>query len=114
MDNYFAPNLKFLREKDGLKQEDLAKIVGKDRSLIARWEIGNREATVDDLMKLSDHFNIPLHDLITKDLRLESDKNNYSILDETLFSKAKELTDDEKKAVITVMNAIKKDIDNKK
>lgn len=31
-------------------------------------------------------------------------------LDQILFSKAKELTDDEKKAVLNVMNVIKKDI----
>ena len=39
---------------------------------------------------------------------LEADNSE---LDNVLFSKAKDLTDEEKKTIINVINAIKKDID---
>lgn len=68
MKNNFPKNLKYLRNIFGMTQEDVSKIVEKERSLIGHWESGNREPTVDDIIKLSNHFKIPMHDLIEKNL----------------------------------------------
>ena len=38
MANYFASNLKYLREKQGLSQNKLAEKVGVNQTTIARWE----------------------------------------------------------------------------
>lgn len=111
MKNHFSENLRFLRNKNNETQEDISGIVNKERSLIGHWESGNREPTVEDIIKLSNHFHVAMHDLIEKDLRIESENNNFSELDQVLFSKAKELSDEDKKVILNVIESINKKID---
>lgn len=76
MQNHFPANLKFLRNKNNETQEDISNVVNKERSLIGHWEAGNREPTVEDIIKLSNHFHVAMHDLIEKDLRKKEDSSN--------------------------------------
>ncbi len=71
--NYFASNLRFLRIKLGLRQEDLAKLINKDRSLIGHWENQKREPTLEDVLNIADFFDVSFGDLITTDLRLKKE-----------------------------------------
>ena len=41
--NFLSTNIKFLRQKNGLTQEDISKIVGKSRVLVSQWESDERE-----------------------------------------------------------------------
>lgn len=71
MKTYFKDNLKFLRKKYQLSQNDVAKIVNKERSLIGHWENGSRSVTLEDIIKLSGYFNITIDQLIGVDLSNE-------------------------------------------
>lgn len=56
--NQFAKNLKELREKNNLTQEKLADMLGYERQTISLWETGNREPSIDVLLKIAGLFHI--------------------------------------------------------
>lgn len=70
MDNNFFPdNLKYLRNKRGLEQLELAHLLGrKSASSISEWESGNYTPKVGILADISRIFGIDLQDLMNKDL----------------------------------------------
>ena len=108
--NYLSTNIKFLRQKNDLTQEELSKIVNKSRVLISQWESDDRDITTEDIIKLSDYFDIPMDILVGKDLRIK-DEDTY---DETnvLFDKYKDvLTDDEKETIRFIIEKRKREID---
>lgn len=112
MSEFFNKNLKFLRTQKGLSQEKLAQMIGKDRSSITYWELGKSEPTIDNVIKISGALNVPIYDLVGKDMTNENNNEpEFNELDEVLFSKAKDLSDEDKKTIINVINAIKKEID---
>jgi transcriptional regulator with XRE-family HTH domain len=108
MNNYFAKNLKYIRKKKNIDQQIMAEDLGVAQSTLSCWESGIRTPDLDMIVKITNYLNIN-EDFITKDLTSNNKENNE--LDNLLFSKAKKLTEDEKKAVLQVMNAIHKDID---
>ena len=71
MGNYFSTNLKFIREQKGLSQNKLANMIGVNQTTIARWEDDNRVPAIDNAVDVSEALNIPLPDLLGKDLRIE-------------------------------------------
>ena len=108
--NYLSTNIKFLRQKNDLTQEELSKIVNKSRVLISQWESDDRDITTEDIIKLSDYFDIPMDILVGKDLRIK-DEDTY---DETnvLFDKYKDvLTDDDKETIRFIIEKRKREID---
>ncbi len=108
--NFISSNIKFLRLQKGLTQEELANIVNKSRVLISQWESDSREITTEDIIKLSDYFNIPMDNLVGKDLR-NNQNNTYNEL-ELLFDKHKDiLTDSDKNIIKTIIEERKKEID---
>lgn len=121
---YAGNRIKELRESHNMTQDDLAYKLNTTHQAISRYETGQRGVKQDLLFKLADVFNVSINtffpngevnndDEINRIAKFQKE-NDLSELDEALFSKAKELTDEEKRAVITVMNAIKKDIDEKR
>jgi transcriptional regulator with XRE-family HTH domain len=48
-----AQRIKELRKEAGLTQVELAKIIGCNQSMIARWEKGECEPTATAILKLS-------------------------------------------------------------
>ena len=71
MGNYFSTNLKFIREQKGLSQNKLANMIGVNQTTIARWEDDNRVPAIDNAVDVSEALNIPLPDLLGKDLRIK-------------------------------------------
>lgn len=87
MKNYFAENLKYLREKKGWSQSELSRqtvrtcnIYNKDlpeekhikpitQASIARWEAGENSPSIDNLVILEETLLVRLPDLIGKDLK---------------------------------------------
>ena len=107
--NFISSNIKFLRLQKGLTQEELANIVNKSRVLICQWESDSREITTEDIIKLSNYFNVPMDLLVGKDLRTQNDA-----FDETnvLFDKYKDvLTDSDKNIIKTIIEERKRQID---
>lgn len=60
----FAENLKILREKKELTQQQLADALGISRSTIGMYEKGNREPDFETLEAIADFFNINMGRLI--------------------------------------------------
>ena len=107
--NYLSTNIKFLRQSKNLTQEDLANIVGKARSLVSQWESDDRDITTEDIIKLSNYFNIPMDTLVGKDLRIEEE--GFDEL-ELLFNKNKDiLSEDDKETIKFVIEKAKRKID---
>lgn len=85
---FFSSNLKFLRERQKISQQQLADILSIKRSKLAAYEIGQtKNPPLIDLIAISDHFNLPI-DMMTKadisklpELQLqeiEGNKNTYN------------------------------------
>ena len=78
----FLPhNIRCLRKKRSLSQEELANKVGLNRGNIASYEKGTAEPKICNLLKLSHLFGVSIIDLTQKDLRDEDTlnvaSNNY-------------------------------------
>lgn len=68
---YLSTNIKYLRKKSNKTQKELASTCGKRDTAISNWEKGIREPDAIDLANISTFFNVPIDDLILKDLRKE-------------------------------------------
>lgn len=87
MANFFSTNLKFLREKTNMSKTALAQKLKVHQSTISRWENNEMGATVDNAIDVSKTFNIPLPELLGKDLRLKQEDNKDSKLFATTIYK---------------------------
>lgn len=106
----FQDVFKELRLENKKSQDSIAKDLEVSQSLINNWETGRSTPGPEMLEYIADYFEISVDYLIGRSKYKNVEAGN-SELDNVLFSKAKELTDDEKKTIINVINAIKKDID---
>ena len=77
MKNYFAQNLKFLRTKYNLTQEQLANKINSTRSTVNNWENEISEPNLDMIRKLTETFNIK-DNIVFEDLK---SKYNTSFVD---------------------------------
>lgn len=67
--NYFPSNLKFLRQREGLDQVDLAKKLGRKSSAsISEWEKGKYTPKASVLAEITSIFNVSLSELLMVDL----------------------------------------------
>lgn len=106
----FQDVFKELRQERGKSQDAMAKDLDVSPALISKWENNVSTPGPEMLEYIADYFGVSVDYLIgrSKYRNLEADNSE---LDNVLFSKAKDLTDEEKKTIINVINAIKKDID---
>jgi transcriptional regulator with XRE-family HTH domain len=61
-----AQRIKELRKEADLTQIELAKIIGYNQSMIARWESGECEPTASAILKLSDALDCTCDYLLGK------------------------------------------------
>ena len=66
--NVIANNIKALRKKHALTQGNLADKMGIKRSLIGAYEEGRAEPRINNLLKLSEVFGVPIDTLVQQDL----------------------------------------------
>ena len=79
--NYWATNIKFLRHREGLSQEDLANELNISRSKLNAHENGQTiNPTVDDLFFFSQYFKLNVDVLLKVDLTraTESELSEYT------------------------------------
>ncbi|NLM97127.1 MAG: helix-turn-helix domain-containing protein [Halanaerobiaceae bacterium] len=65
--NNIAANLRFLRNRNGLSQEEVAEKIGVSRQAVAKWENGD---SLPDILKceaLADLYDVSLNDLVRHD-----------------------------------------------
>ncbi len=109
--DFFSENLKYLLDTNQITVKNILQLTGNSSpGLVTMWKTGERKITTKDLLIIANHLGYTVDDLINKNLKLEKNIET-SKLDNLLFSKAKTLTNEEKQAVLQVMNAIHKEID---
>ena len=57
--------IKFLRERNNLTQEELAKKVPVTREAVSKWETGRRIPDIETLLILSNMFNVSIESLLS-------------------------------------------------
>ena len=65
----FGENLKELREKNNLTQEDLANSLAVSRQAVCMWERGERTPKVSVLTKIAKTFGVSLDHMINGEKR---------------------------------------------
>lgn len=66
---YLAQNLKYLREKNGMNQNEMADILGISQPAIGNWEQNNRKPDIEMIIRLAEYFGVSLDDLVLKELK---------------------------------------------
>lgn len=78
MEYFISENLRFLRKINELSQDELAKIVNYSFRTVSKWETGESIPSYDNLQVLSKTFNVPIDDLMKKDLSSIKDFHKFS------------------------------------
>ena len=101
-------NLKFLRTKKGLSQQQLADIIGTSQQSINKYENRNVEPDIDTLIAFADFFNTSVDYLIgnTDINRKIEPVHQYCLNDEeiSLIDGFRKLTKGEKDSIFAVVN----------
>jgi len=110
--------IKELRNKTGLRQEDLAKELNIAQNTLSYWESGKTEPSGEALIKLADFFNVTVDYLLgrQKSVQHVNDDEALEYLDElhkrpemkTLFQVSRKATKQDIETAITVIEALKK------
>ena len=66
--NFLGKNIRLLRKQTSKTQSELASLIGKGQTTIGNWENGISEPSLDELLLLSNYFDISLDILIKVDL----------------------------------------------
>ena len=70
MEKYFDKNLKFIRKKLKLSQQDLAdKLKTINRSTISRYESGEIDPTIGNVLLISKILEVPIDELLFYDMQ---------------------------------------------
>jgi transcriptional regulator with XRE-family HTH domain len=67
--NFLSQNLRNLRKRMNLSQEQFAKRIGLNRGNIASYEKGSAEPKICNLLKMANLFGVSILDLTGRDLR---------------------------------------------
>ena len=69
---FLNQNIRYLRKRENLSQEDFANLFGLNRSNIGSYEEGRAVPPLEILLKIAKHFTISLEQLIEKDISVET------------------------------------------
>lgn len=72
MGNYFAKNLKYLREQKDISKNKLSDMVGVNQTTIGRWEANEITPSIDNVEEVAKALNVELPDLLIKDLSFDN------------------------------------------
>lgn len=81
---YIQSNLKFLRNKMNISQEELAKRLFVTNQTVSNHENGKSQPNFEMIEKYASFFNVPFEDLIHKDLSLKQ-KPTRILFDSIIF-----------------------------
>ena len=73
----FGENLKKLRRRANLSQNELASLLGINQYNISFWEIGRSEPNIEQIIKLSEILNVPTDYLLGKSIILTSTNEEF-------------------------------------
>ncbi|WP_282774684.1 helix-turn-helix domain-containing protein [Phaeodactylibacter xiamenensis] len=72
---YIGKNIRYLRKKQGHKQNWLAEQLGKSNGLVGEYERDKKTPPVDVLLKICGIYEVSLDELVISDLEAESYKS---------------------------------------
>jgi transcriptional regulator with XRE-family HTH domain len=64
----FSKNLRFLRKRENLNQEQIAVLFNKKANTIGNWENQKSEPSLAELIRLGEYFKVTTQDLVHTDL----------------------------------------------
>lgn len=96
----FGENLKSLRNKKNITQEELAEKIGVSRQSVSKWECAESYPTMDNILELCKIFNCKINDLVHEDLV------DLKSLDEEIIVKVTKLSNLSQRKVKGVSKAI--------
>ncbi|MBQ9314586.1 MAG: helix-turn-helix transcriptional regulator [Clostridia bacterium] len=64
MENNIIQGIKLLRKRKKLSQATMGRALGVSRSKISSWELGRRELSVKDAVRVANYFNVSLDYLV--------------------------------------------------
>lgn len=77
---YIYNNLKWIRDELKLSQNAFADLLDLNVSNICRWENSKNGMSLETALLISERLNIPISDLVGKDISLSGDKYIKSII----------------------------------
>ena len=66
--HYLGKNLRYLRKQLSKTQSEIAALIKKGQTTVGNWENGISEPNLDELLVISNFFDIPLDILVKVDL----------------------------------------------
>ena len=118
--NTLGERIKYLRNKEGLTQKELAAYLQVPRDTLANWEVDRAMPSVDMLAKLADRFKVTTDYLLGRETSVVTqhinDDEALEYLDElhkrpemkTLFQVGRKATKEDIETAITIIEALKK------
>lgn len=108
----FGDNLKYLRLKAGLTQEELADKVGVKKQAISRYENSDRQPNIRTAKRIADVFGVSLESMAktnnpaaSGDGLEEDGKSHYSDIQQKLIDLFPEMTDSEISVLLATAQA---------
>jgi transcriptional regulator with XRE-family HTH domain len=88
MEIYLSSNLKLLRKNRKKSQEDVAQELGLTRSSYSGYENGVAEPGIENLVKMSKFYRIPLDDLLKKNME-DLTESDWEAIEKGVFADVK-------------------------
>lgn len=60
--------IKKMRHENGISQENLARVLHVDRSVISKWETGSSEPNLKQLEEIAAYFQVPVNSFFEEDV----------------------------------------------
>ncbi|MEC5302642.1 MULTISPECIES: helix-turn-helix transcriptional regulator [Bacillota] len=85
----FANNLAKLRKEENVSQEELAQKLFVSKQTIYKWENNRSSPDIDNVLVLSEYFNVSVEDLLKKDCSdvFVGDKGKFKSHRDNIFCK---------------------------
>ena len=96
----FGDNLKLIRKRKNMLQEDLADKVNVSRQSVSKWENGEAYPEMNNILELCKIFNCKINDLVHVDM------SDIDSLDEEIVMKVVKFNEEKQKKVKTLSNII--------
>ena len=96
----FGENLKIIRKKKKMSQEELAEKVNVSRQSVSKWENGEAYPEMNNILELCKIFGLKINDLV------HTDMSDISSLDEEIVMSVVKFNDEKQSQVKRVCNVI--------
>ncbi len=116
----FCDQFKKLRRRKGIKQNDLADMLGVKQYVISSWETGRSEPNISQICKIADILEIPTDYLLDCHTILVADNSNFQKVEKNIKMDIEDdvvrtfqieiegLTDSQKTAILDIIKSLTK------